>query len=240
MDSIPTGPVRASRRAPSLIVLKVLDDAGHGRISDVIAALDYVVANKRRAEHPCRQPVGRDWRVRVLHIGPADAGGESGRSKPASSSSRRPATTAATRPGVSQYGGITAPGNAPVGADGRRLRATWARWIAADDTMAPFSSRGPTAIDFAAKPDIVAPGVGIESLSDPTARSIATQRRTCSTAPSPTSYLPYLSLSGTSMSAPVVDRHRGADAAGEPGADAERGEGDPPVHRRRSTRATTR
>ena len=29
-----------------LIVLKVLDAAGHGRISDVIAAFDYVVANK--------------------------------------------------------------------------------------------------------------------------------------------------------------------------------------------------
>ena len=47
----------------------------------------------------------------------------------------------------------------------------------------------------------------------------------------PTPYLPYLSLSGTSMAAPVVDRHGRADAAGEPVADAERGEGDPAVHR---------
>ena len=37
----------------------------------------------------------------------------------------------------------------------------------ADDVVAPFSSRGPTAIDRIAKPDVVAPGVGIESLSAP-------------------------------------------------------------------------
>ena len=35
-----------------------------------------------------------------------------------------------------------------------------------DDTVAGFSSRGPGAIDFQAKPDLVAPGVGIESLGE--------------------------------------------------------------------------
>ena len=35
-----------------------------------------------------------------------------------------------------------------------------------DDTMAAYSSRGPTMIDFAAKPDLVAPGSGTVSLSD--------------------------------------------------------------------------
>ena len=39
--------------------------------------------------------------------------------------------------------------------------------IRTDDVMAGYSSRGPTAIDFAAKPDVVAPGTGIVSLSDP-------------------------------------------------------------------------
>ncbi len=45
----------------------------------------------------------------------------------------------------------------------------------ADDTMAAFSSRGPSAIDYAAKPDLVAPGVGIESLSDPDSAFYTTQ-----------------------------------------------------------------
>src|SRR5205814_6241946 len=68
--------------------------------------------------------------------------------------------------GATQYGGITAPGNAPwvltVGASSHM--GTIDR---SDDTIAAFSSRGPTAIDHGAKPDLVAPGVGIESLSSP-------------------------------------------------------------------------
>ena len=74
----------------------------------------------------------------------------------------------------------------------------------ADDTMAAFSSRGPTAVDYAAKPDLVAPGVGIESLSDPDSAFYTTQSPYLLPGTVPTSYLPYLSLSGTSMAAPVV------------------------------------
>src|SRR5262249_21160044 len=73
-----------------------------------------------------------------------------------------------------------------------------------DDTMAAFSSRGPAAIDFTAKPDLVAPGVGIESLSNPASRLYVTSARTLLPGTQPTSYLPYLSLSGTSMATPVV------------------------------------
>ena len=68
--------------------------------------------------------------------------------------------------GSTQYAGITAPGNAPwvltVGASSHM--GTVDR---SDDTIAAFSSRGPGAIDYGAKPDLVAPGVGLESLSNP-------------------------------------------------------------------------
>ena len=71
-----------------------------------------------------------------------------------------------TAEGQYAYGGITSPGNAPwvltVGASSHM--GTIAR---GDDAIAAFSSRGPSAIDHAAKPDLVAPGVGIESLSNP-------------------------------------------------------------------------
>ena len=60
-----------------------------------------------------------------------------------------------------------------------------------DDTMAAFSSRGPTAIDFAVKPDLVAPGVGIESLSDPGRTFYATDRRISWGGTVPTAYDPY-------------------------------------------------
>jgi hypothetical protein len=74
----------------------------------------------------------------------------------------------------------------------------------ADDTIAPFSSRGPTAIDRAAKPDLVAPGVGIESLSVPNSTLYNTKSAYLLPGTASTWYPPYLSLSGTSMATPVV------------------------------------
>jgi len=74
----------------------------------------------------------------------------------------------------------------------------------ADDTIAPFSSRGPTAIDLMAKPDLVAPGVGIESLSVPDSTLYNTRSAYLLPGTVATAYLPYLSLSGTSMATPVV------------------------------------
>ncbi len=101
------------------------------------------------------------------------------------------------------YGGVTAPGNAPwvltVGASSHM--GTVDR---SDDRIAGFSSRGPTAIDLAAKPDLLAPGVGIESLSDPGSAFYSTQSQYLLEGTVPTTYLPYLSQSGTSMAAPVV------------------------------------
>ena len=73
-----------------------------------------------------------------------------------------------------------------------------------DDTIAAFSSRGPTAIDATAKPDLVSPGVGIESLSDPLGRLYTTNAAALLPGTVTTPFLPYMSLSGTSMSAPVV------------------------------------
>jgi len=74
----------------------------------------------------------------------------------------------------------------------------------ADDTVAAFSSRGPSAIDYEAKPDLVAPGVGIESTAEAgsTLWNEKPQMRLWGTVPTATE--PYLSLSGTSMAAPVV------------------------------------
>ena len=74
----------------------------------------------------------------------------------------------------------------------------------ADDTVAAFSSRGPSARDYAAKPDLVAPGVGIYSLSDPHSALFGSRSAYLLDGTVATTYLPYLSLSGTSQSAPVV------------------------------------
>ncbi len=100
-----------------------------------------------------------------------------------------------------QYGGITAPANAPwvltVGASS--TNGTLSRY---DDTMAGFSSSGPTNVDFAAKPDLVAPGTGTVSLAAPGSTFYSTKAQYLVNGR--TGYKPYLTLSGTSMAAPVV------------------------------------
>ena len=197
-------------------------------ISNVIAALDWVVANKA------------SYNVRVVNLSVGAAVTESYHTDPLTRAAKRAVdagivvVTAAGNLGKNahgqlQYGGITAPGNAPwvltVGAfshEGTVIRT--------DDVMAGYSSRGPTAIDFAAKPDLVAPGTGIVSLSDPTSLMYVTKA----------AYL----LAGSllpgvqAISEPHRDEHgvaggggnRCADDAGEPHSDAEHGQGHPAVH----------
>jgi serine protease AprX len=193
-----------------LVSLKVLDQNGRGVISDVISALDWTVANKAA------------YNIRVINLSVGAGVTESYKTDPLTLAAKRAVdagivvVTAAgnlgkNAQGRTQYGAIGSPGNAPwvitVGAyshEGTVERN--------DDVIAGFSSRGPTAFDYEAKPDIVAPGVGTVSLSDPGGLMYLTK---------PTALLsgalggllgggllggglPYFSLSGTSMASPVV------------------------------------
>ena len=186
-----------------LTVLKVLDRKGDGLISDVIAALDYVVANKD------------ELNIRVVNLSVATGVYESYNTDPLTlaaetvvrSRCRGRGRGGQQRPrrrmDAIRHGGVTAPGNAPwvltVGASSHM--GTIDR---ADDTIASFSSRGPTAHRLrretgsrrARRGDRVTQRSGEHSLFDKIAISAAGTVAT--------SYLPYLSLSGTSMSAPVV------------------------------------
>jgi hypothetical protein len=73
-----------------------------------------------------------------------------------------------------------------------------------DDTMASYSSSGPTAKDFTAKPDLVAPGTGTVSLAVPGSTFYTTKSQYLQASTKPLGSMPYLVLSGTSMAAPVV------------------------------------
>jgi serine protease AprX len=186
-----------------LVSLKVLDAQGHGVISNVIAALDWAVANKA------------PFNIRVINLSVGAAVTMSYKVDPLALAAKRAVdagivvVTAAGNlgknsiTGAVQYGAITAPANAPwvitVGASSHQ--GTVDR---TDDIMASFSSRGPTAIDYQAKPDLVAPGVGTVSLSDPTSTMYTTMSSYLMSGSLPLGYMPYLSLTGTSMSAPVV------------------------------------
>ena len=185
-----------------LFLLKALDANGRGRISDVIAALDYAVANK--------EALG----IRIVNLSVATGVYESYTTDPLTLAAKSAVASGLvvvasagnngrSQRGTTQYGGITSPGNAPwvltVGASSHM--GTDDR---ADDTVASFSSRGPGSIDYAAKPDVLAPGVGIESLTDPASTLYAAMGPNLLTGTVSTGYFPYMSLSGTSMSAPVA------------------------------------
>lgn len=185
----------------TLVALKVLDAAGHGHISDVIAAIDYAILSRERHN------------IRILNVSVAADVTESYTTDPLTLAARRAVAAglvvvaaagnlgmdAAGRP---VQGGITAPGNAPwviaVGAADPRVRTDRAGLVAA------FSSRGPTRLDRLSKPDLVAPGVGIESLSEPgsTLYNARPQMRVWGSLQ--TAAPPYFRMSGTSMAAPVV------------------------------------
>jgi serine protease AprX len=187
----------------NIIGLKVLDASGAGYVSDVIAALDYAVSVKDQ------------FNIRVINLSVGAGIYESYNTDPLAVAARRAVDAGIVviaasgnlgrgARGAAQYGGITSPGNAPwvltVGATSHQ--GTTSR---RDDAVAVFSSRGPSWIDFSAKPDIVAPGVGIESLSEPYTTLAYKYADFLLSGSDPTLwYQPYMSLSGTSMAAPVV------------------------------------
>ena len=93
-------------------MLKVLDEQGRGRISDVIAALDYVVANKDALN------------IRIVNLSVATGVYESYNTDPLTLAAKRAVdagivvvaaagNNGRSPQGATQYGGITAPGNAP-------------------------------------------------------------------------------------------------------------------------------
>jgi serine protease AprX len=188
--------------AAHLVGLKVLDDDGMGVISDVIAAFDWVIANKTA------------YNIRVVNLSVGAAVTESYKTDPLTLAAKRAVdagvvvVTAAgnlgkNRNGVTQYGGISAPGNAPwvltVGASSHQGTVT-----RGDDVIGGYSSRGPTAVDFEAKPDVVAPGTGMVSLADPASKMYLTKAAFLLTGSLLRPFKPYLSLTGTSMASPVV------------------------------------
>jgi len=185
-----------------LVVLKVLDHKGRGRISDVIAAIDYAVAHKS------------EFNIRVINMSIGAGVYESYNTDLLTLAAQRAVEAGIVvvaaagnhgrdDDGVVQDGAISAPGNAPwvitVGASSHM--GTTSR---ADDTMAVFSSRGPTAYDFAAKPDLVAPGVGIYSLSSPGSTLYDRWEDYLIPGAAGAPDMPYMSLSGTSQASPVV------------------------------------
>jgi serine protease AprX len=162
----------------NIIALKALDQDGSGDTSNVLAAIQWAVDNKKK------------YNIKVLNLSLGTQVNTSGYSPldnavMAAWKNGLTVVSAAGNEGPKKYT-ISSPGICPdiitVGAlDDRGTPAI------KDDTIADFSSRGPTR-RHTIKPDIIAPGVDIISLAVPSGNSNEL----------------YKSLSGTSMATPVV------------------------------------
>jgi serine protease AprX len=145
-----------------LVNVRVLNRVGVGYTSDVIAGIQWVVANRVKYSirvmnlslgHPIQAPCAFD----PLCVAAEDAVAKGLVVVASAGNSGKDAA------GNPVLGSVSTPGNAPgvitVGA-----LNTWATVSRDDDTVASYSSRGPTRYDMMLKPDVVAPGNKIVSL----------------------------------------------------------------------------
>jgi subtilisin family serine protease len=183
----------------NLVDLRVIDETGRGRISDTIAAIDWMIRNRTA------------YRIRVANFSLGAAITQSHRTDPLCQAVERAVragivcVTAAGNYGKDSagnpvYGSILAPGNDPfaitVGATN-----TWGSAVRSDDTVASYSSRGPTLVDRADKPDLVAPATLLRSAASP-GNYLATHHDL--TVQESQGECVYMWLSGTSVAAPAV------------------------------------
>jgi serine protease AprX len=145
-----------------LIDVRVLGAGGVGYTSDVIAGIDWAVANRSK------------YGIRVVNLSLGHAVSEPSMFDPLCKAVARAVQAGVvvvasagnyglTSTGEPVLGGITSPGNSPyaitVGAIDTAGTIT-----RDDDTVAPYSSKGPTRYELAVKPDVVAPGTKLVSL----------------------------------------------------------------------------
>src|SRR5437879_3736240 len=216
----------------NVINLRVLDQDGAGTDSSVIAAIQTAISLKSTYNirvinlslgrqvyesytlDPLCQAVEAAWNAGIVVLA---AAGNQGRNDSASTEG---------------YGTIAAPGNDPyVITVGVMKTANTPTRI--DDTIASYSSKGPTAYDYVVKPDIVAPGNQVISSLAPSASLLSSptdvylseysystttntgsggntknnkKKSTSSLSTAPTNAISpsYMRLSGTSMATPVV------------------------------------
>jgi serine protease AprX len=186
-----------------LINLRVLDAAGSGRTEDVISAIEWAIDNKDK-----RTASGQRLNIRVINLSLGHRPVEDAESDPLAAMCRvavqhgivvvvAAGNYGKAPNGGTVYGGITSPGIEPsvitVGA-----MNTWDTLTRADDSVASYSSRGPTPAGII-KPDIVAPGTAFVSTAAKIDSTLVERY--------PSLYLDrnrYMKLTGTSMAAPVV------------------------------------
>jgi len=182
-----------------LLNLRVLDDTGSGTVSNVIEAIDWAIDHRAA------------YNIRVLNLSLGTPVLQPYRDDPLCEAVERAVNAGIVvvaaagnfgrlPDGTYVVGGTTSPGNSPhaltVGA--LDTHQTPER---SDDSVATFSSRGPTRYDLIIKPDLVAPGAHVVSAEAPGSLLSTTlsNRHVAGTGENS-----YIELSGTSMSTAVA------------------------------------
>src|SRR5215467_1048225 len=187
--------------AVNLVDLRALDANGAGTDSTVIAAIQQAIALKNAynirvinlslgrgiptsyTQDPLCQAVEAAWNAGIVVVVAAGNYGRMGFS------------------GSNGYGTITAPGNDPYVITVGATKSGGSSLLSAE-TIASYSSKGPTTYDHVVKPDLVAPGNTIVSLSAPGATLEGLYSSDLVTGTDGNS--DYFKLSGTSMATPAV------------------------------------
>ena len=193
----------------NLINLRVLDQNGSGFEADVISAIQRAIDLKNTYNirvinlslghpvyesyklDPLCQAVEAAWKAGIVVVA---AAGNYGRDNSM---------------GTKGYGTIASPGNDPYVITVGAMKTNNTPYTS-DDTIASYSSKGPTLVDHIVKPDLVAPGNLVISLLAPNSTLALAYPKTLisnslfeSLSASGKSG-DYFTLSGTSMAAPVV------------------------------------
>ena len=190
-----SGKYAGAAPAASIVALKVLDANGSGKTSDVMASLEWVLANHTQygirvvnlsLGHPIYESATTDPLVQLVEqlsqrgIVVVASAGNSGKNAL----------------GQTVYGSVMSPANAQ-GAIAVGAVDTVYTLARRDDAVAAFSSRGPSRFDYYLKPDVVAPGYHIASL-------LASGSTLAMKYPGYQIGSSYFRLNGTSQAAPVV------------------------------------
>lgn len=171
-----------------LVGIKVLDKRGSGRLSDIIKGVQWAVDNKEKYD------------IDIINMSLGGPGFASYKDDPVAQSVEK-AFDAGIVPMVA--GGNSGPDPSTIGTPGNHPKAFTVGALddkgtatRDDDTVAFFSSRGPTKFDGLTKPDILSPGMAITAAN---AKGSALDH-----APVPHIGQSYITISGTSMATPIM------------------------------------
>ncbi|MEN7342551.1 MAG: S8 family peptidase [Pseudomonadota bacterium] len=194
-----TGLAEGTATGAKIISLKVLDKNGKGSASDVVAAMDWVLANRHMHN------------IRVVNLSLGMGVQESATTDPMVLAAERlwdagiVVVAAAGNDGYRGNMTINSPGNSRKVITVGSVTDSGTGTFHGDDYVSSFSSMGPTVGDLVLKPDLLAPGNKIVAVNRatselvrvlPSGRIKGCNGSGCGEV--------YLEMSGTSMSAPMV------------------------------------